>query len=462
MTRFLISTLVVSFAWSGIRADDPKSGATVFGLDKVHKLELALSAADWAAMQPKEPDRPFGGPPGGGPPGGRGGPPGPMPNEYPYVKGRFAYDGESLADVGVRFKGNSSYRFAGDGIKRPFHLDFNRYVEGAQFHGLKSLCLSNNAMDESHVREAVAYEVYRAAGVPAARTAFVELTLDVPGLFDRKLAGLYTAVEPVDKTFLKEHFDSGKGMLLKPERVHGIEYFGDDWKAYERYTPKDDPSKKEKARFIAFAKLVNRADDATFRKEIGDYLDVPGFLKFVAATAYLANMDSFLGPGHNVYIFLNPTTNRFHFLPWDLNQAFGTMFPFGAIDRQANLSILHPHAGRNVLIDRLLADSEVKAAYLAEWKKLASTAFATDKVLKLVADCSAVVKEAMVRDAAANRGGRRPMGPPPGPGGGRGMTLTEFVTARGKSVADQLAGKSTGYVPENSRPGPPGRGRGGE
>ena len=39
----------------------------------------------------------------------------------------------------------------------------------------------------------------RAAGVPAPRTAYAEVTLTVPGKFDREYLGLYTVIEQVDK-----------------------------------------------------------------------------------------------------------------------------------------------------------------------------------------------------------------------------------------------------------------------
>ena len=163
------------------------------------------------------------------------------------------------------------------------------------------------------------------------RTTFVELALQVPGRFDHQTLGLYTAVEPIDKTFLKRHFKNAKGLLLKPENLrNGLEYFGEEWKPYaEMYGAKSEPAEAEKKRLIAFAKLINRSDDAAFQKEIDNYLDIDNFLRFLATTAFLAHYDSFIGFGHNYLMYLNPETNKFHFLPWDLDHAFGGFFPFG-------------------------------------------------------------------------------------------------------------------------------------
>ena len=50
------------------------------------------------------------------------------------------------------------------------------------------------------------------------------------------------------------------------------------WDRYKKaYAPKRDATKDEAARLIAFARLVHKADDATFRKELGSYLDVDGW-----------------------------------------------------------------------------------------------------------------------------------------------------------------------------------------
>src|SRR5262249_1313389 len=153
--------------------------------------------------------------------------------------------------------------------------ELDHYDTDLRYHGLKSINLNAVAMDPTKAREALSYAVFRAAGVPAPRTAFAEVTLTVPGKYEREYLGLYTFVEQVDKTFLKARFKSSKGLLLKPERLRGLEYLGDDWERYKaQYRPKHEPSKKEARRVIAFAKLVNQADDTQFRKGIGSYLDV--------------------------------------------------------------------------------------------------------------------------------------------------------------------------------------------
>src|SRR5262249_39386277 len=154
------------------------------------------------------------------------------------------------------------------------------------FHGLTALQLHAMSMDPAKGREALAFSVFREAGVPAPRTAFAEVTLTVPGKYDKEYLGLYAVVENVDNPFLVDHFGTDKGLLMKPFQVRSVDYLGDSWERYKnQYRPQSEPTKEQSQRVIAFARLVNQASDADLKKEISSYLDVDGFLRFLAANA---------------------------------------------------------------------------------------------------------------------------------------------------------------------------------
>src|SRR4029077_5794454 len=96
--------------------------------------------------------------------------------------------------IGVRYAGDITYFASARGLKRPLKIEFNKFGV-LSFHGLTSLDLHAMPMDPAKGREVLAYSVFRAVGVPAPRTAFAELTLTVPGKFDKEYLGLYTVVE---------------------------------------------------------------------------------------------------------------------------------------------------------------------------------------------------------------------------------------------------------------------------
>ena len=51
--------------------------------------------------------------------------------------------------------------------------------------------------------------------------------------------------------------------------------------------------------------------------------DLDEFARFMAVTVWLSTMDSILGMGQNFYVYLDPKTHKFQFMPWDLDHSFG-------------------------------------------------------------------------------------------------------------------------------------------
>ncbi len=423
---------------------------------KVHEIVLTLTQVEWDSMAPAR----------------GGGGPGMMVGEFPEIQSTVKIDGKEYV-VGLRFKGNSSYMSSSRGFKRPFKIDLNQFVKDQSIDGLSKLNLNNNFSDRTQVRETLAYEFFRRMGIPTPRTALAKVTLKLEGT--EKVLGLYTLAEQLDTNFLKDHFGTREGMLLKPEGARGgITYAGDTWSRYERsYDPKGKPTPAEKERLIAFAKLVHQADDVTFKKEIGDFLDIDSFAKFLATTVVSSNGDSLLAMGHNFYIWRNPKTNKFHYLPWDLNMAFGG-FPIGD---PVKLSVKKPYSGEMKLLDRFLALPEGRAAYekaCREGTKVLTELNALHDSVAAAAKPIAALdpKEAMGFGPPGGPEGGRPGGGPGGfPGGGRpggpggqggfgGTTdLKTFFSQRATSVLAQLDGKEEGVVPQGGPFGGPGGGR---
>jgi hypothetical protein len=425
--------------------------ADVFGPDKLWPIHLKLDAKEYAALDPKggfgfgfffpkkdepkkeekkkDPDardthknKAFG-------------------IEFPWAKGDIELAGTLVKEVGIRYKGNSTYQMSTGGLKRPFKIDINHYHENQKLNGMGGFALGNGAADGTRIREALAFQVFRAAKVPAPRTAFVKLSLTVPDKHDNVYVGVYTLIEPVDKPFLQTHFANDKGMLLKPERIQGLPHFGDRWEMYkERYNPKREPTDAQKKRLIEFTKLVNQADDATFRKDIAKYLDIDAFLRFTAANSLIANLDSFFGLGHNYYLYLNPKTNKFAFIPWDVDLSFGGM-GFGSQSDQMDWSIAKPYMGSNKLTERVLAMKEHSDALRAHFKALAEGACSPETMRKSIAVLETTIKDAVAKEPAA-KGGAFGFGF--GFTGTKKQDLRDFVSKRAESVLAQLDGKKEG------------------
>ncbi len=462
VTALAYGALVLTWGAAGPGAARESPDDDVFALTTIHEFHLEFTAKEWERMQPVGGFR-FPGFPGG--PGAPARPeqppakPGEEPPEthrsafgmeFPYAHASLTAGGKTYKDLGARYKGNGSYMPSMGKLKRNLKLELDHYDEAQHFRGQKSLNLNSGAADPTRMHEALAYAVFRGAGVPTPRTALAEVTLTVAGKYDKEYLGLYTLVEQVDRTFLKDRFQTGKGLLLKPEGVRGLDYLGEDWERYRaRYKPKRDPSKQEARRLIDFARLVHRADDEQFRKEIGSYLDVEEFLRFFAANTLVANMDSFFTIGHNYYLYLHPETNKFLFLPWDLDLSFAGFPMMGSPDQQTDLSLTRPYAGEHKLADRLFAMKEVSERYEKIVRELAATCFAKEKLLADIDALDKATKEIVAREKRATEARKEGAGFGFGPGGmfARTPDVRTFVAKRTESVASQLAGKSKGFVP---------------
>jgi spore coat protein CotH len=438
----------------------------LFDSTDVFKVHITLSAMEFDAMQPS----------GGGGFPGFGPPPAPPKKpadgreihrnafnfDLPWAAGSVTINGTTFEKVGLRYKGNGTIMESMRTLKKSIKIDLDRHDKKLKYAGHQTINLHSGVADPSKARETLGYAAYRAAGVPAPRTALAEVTLTVPGKHDKEFLGLFTIVEQIDKAFLRRHYKTDKGLLLKPERLGGLNYLGDDWERYKTtYQPKRDATPAEQKRVIDFTRFVNQSSDGDFARDIASYLDIDAFLRFMAVTTLEASMDSFFTLGHNYYLYLHPPTNKFHFLPWDLDRSFANFGIFGTPEQLLDLSIMKP-AAQNRLADRLLAMPEMAARYRQIVKEIAATTFTKERLLKELDAIETATKEIRAREskaaAARNDDGGGGFGfNAPGEGlFGPVPDMRKFAEKRTESVAAQLAGKSKGYEPQPFGFGPPG------
>ncbi len=370
--------------------------------------------------------------------------------EFKQVHAAMEIQGISFDDIGIRYKGNGTFMDARGSIKRSLKAEFNQFVKGRKLAGLAKLNFHNNVADPSAMNEALSYQLYRAAGVPAPRTGYARVYVTVPAKYDRKYFGLYALVENVDVHFARDRFGNDKGALFKPVTPSLFADLGDEWPDYQQvYDPKTELDSGQQRRVIEFAALVTHADDGEFAARIADYLDLDQFARYMAVTVYLSTMDGILLTGQNYYLYLHPRTGRFQFIPWDLDHSFGQIF--GEPWQLANLSIDKPWAGPNRFLERVFKVEAFQKAYRARLEEFSRTIFKPDRFHRQVDEIAAAIRPAIEVESQekATQFNRLALG---GPIKGRGglfapkpvRSIKGFVDARTPSVLEQLAGKSLG------------------
>ncbi|MFC1592257.1 CotH kinase family protein, partial [Thermodesulfobacteriota bacterium] len=279
-------------------------------------------------------------------------------------------------NVGIRFRGNASLKFAWQlgSLKLPFKFDFDEFedrhpqIRNQRFYGFKELALVNNFGDPSFVREKLAYDLYRDAGVPAPRSAFYRVYVDSgegPVYF-----GLYTMVEVPDEPLLEAQFGGDGGNLYKPDG-YGAYWMQFQESAFEKKSNQDEADFSDVQAAIA-ALHADRGDPARWREGLEAVFNVNGFLRWLAVNTVIQNWDTYGSMSHNYYLYNDPKDGRLHWFPWDNTVAFNSRG--GLLDPLA----LDFHEVRDdwPLIRFMIDDPVYRQTYLACVNEAAAGVFA--------------------------------------------------------------------------------------
>jgi hypothetical protein len=323
------------------------------------------------------PDMGPGGRPGGGPVGGVG----PAPDEENpiWVPCTVEFEGLTWRYVGIRYKGQSTLRSTWSmGIgKLPFRLDFDEFedrypeIDNQRFFGFKKLSLANNSHDPSLLREKVAHDIFREAGVPAPRTAFYRVYVDFgegPTYF-----GLYTMTEVPDDPMLEAQFGNDGGNLYKPTGP-GATWVSFDEESFEKESNEDEEDWSDVEAAVA-ALHADGSDPAEWGAGLEAVFNVDGFLRWLAVNTVIQNWDTYGNMAQNYYLYGDPADEgRLHWIPWDNNEALKSGNE-GSLHRALSLE-LSEVGDRWPLIRYLMDDPVYRAIYVAYVQEAIEGAFA--------------------------------------------------------------------------------------
>jgi DNA-directed RNA polymerase specialized sigma24 family protein len=376
--------------------------------------------------------------------------------DFDWTHADFELGGVAFTNVGSRFKGNGTWLGSLYGSKRAFKVDLNKFAPGQKLGGIDELTFNNLIADQSGMSDALGYEFFRDTGVPAPRTAYAWLTVSVDGRWDRKPLGLYVMVEPVDAEFAADRFNSKKAPVFKPVTYQLFEHLGDDWSAYAAiYDLKTKATAEQQRRVIEFARLVTFASEVEFAGRVGDFLDLDAFARFLAGIVMLSSYDGILSDGQNFYVYLDPRSNKFGFIPWDLDLAWGSFFLLGTTKERERASIWHPWVGQNRFLERVMAVEEFRRIYRAHLEDFSTRLFVPGRLHQRIDEIAAVIRSPIAAesdfrlDKFEQAVGTRPVKPARGDSMGADRPahqLKRFIEERAISVRQQLDGKSKGMI----------------
>lgn len=341
---------------------------TFYDLNTVQKIEITFAQSNWDQLLDNE-----------------------KASTENYIMAQsVTINGQVFDSVGVKYKGNSTYR--ANQTKNPFHIELDTYKDHI-YETYTDIKLSNVANDPSFLREVLSYQILRQyMDAPLSNYANVYV--------NGTLIGLYSNSEAVSKKFVKSRFGSKKNTFVKCNPPAGagpgssdypnLVYLGtDSSKYYASYELKSTGGWNE---------LINLTDTlSNSLSSIEDILDVDRALWMLAFNNVLVNLDSYSGEfAQNYYLYRND--NQL-FLPvvWDLNESFGrfSMTGSGSLNSttaKSNMThLLHQNDASYPLIKQLLSVPMYKRMYLAHIKTMLEENFDNKTYITTAEDLQKVI-----------------------------------------------------------------------
>lgn len=289
-----------------------------------------------------------------------------------WVKSTVKFNGKEWKNVGFRLKGNSSLSGAwGSGIyKLPFKLEFDQFedeipsVKDQRFYGFKEFSMSPGYSDNSLMRDKIVNDLFRDAGIHAAKAAFYKIYVDFgEGL---KYCGVYTMIEVIDDSMVKSQFGEKSGNIYKPES----NFAKFTQTLFEKKSNESLADYSDVQEVIAALNATNRTTNpALWRANLEKSFDVNHFLKYLAINNTIVNWDTYGAMAHNYYLYTPLKTGRVTWIPWDFNLSMPETTTIGAGNTQMGgmrgVSLEMTEVSINWPLIRYLADD---ATYLSKYK----------------------------------------------------------------------------------------------
>jgi len=319
-------------------------------------------------------------------------------------------EGVRYRQVGVRYKGNSSYNSVSKKGKEklPFNIKIDHVLDDQTLPGGDTrLKLSNVFRDPSFLREVMAYEI---AGeyMPAPRANFAKVYIN------DDYYGLYNSTESIDERFLERYFGYGEGVLFKCDPEYGagrpahcpkveeratLRYLGADPACYHGlYELKSDTGWNQ---LVELTRTLHEQPDSIER-----ILDVDQALWMLAFDNCIVNLDSYLGEFcHNYYLYRD-TFGQFHPLICDMNLAFGGFRLDGLGNRldlqgmqELSMFLHYKHNNEDrPLITHLLRNDLFRKVYVAHLRTLLEEVFLSGQFEKRVREVHEKLKPLVAED----------------------------------------------------------------
>ena len=301
------------------------------------------------------------------------------------IKGDMTVDGVTYPDVGVRFKGNTSYTRPTT-QKKSFNISLNSFVPGQDLMGYSTLNFNNAFMDPTFMREVLFSKVCRDY-TSAAKGNFVHL------IINNENWGVYANIQQLNRDFLEEWYATDTGDRFKvPSAMRNpgkasLNWLGTNSTSYFQWYELKSADPAGYDRLVDLCNTLNNTPSGPgYLDAIESILNLDRALWTLALENAFMDSDGYVHKGSDYALYRDDIHGRWNFLQRDANEAFGSFGwnswgTNGAVNLHPNYDITNTDLP---VMNLLLNIPEVWERYLAHFQTILDEWIVSAKVTPIV------------------------------------------------------------------------------
>lgn len=292
-----------------------------------------------------------------------------------YVPATLTIDGQAYA-AEARNRGASTRYLS----KPNFKI---RLKDNAQYQGRNGFKLNSEVVDETMIKEKLAYDMFNESDSLAPNASYIHLS------WAGRYMGVYTEIQEVDKLFFVDNGISDEGNLYRmgTGMLNVLSSDGQYKEIYEKKTNESDPA--------GYSDIIDLTEDlgGTAEHLFAGWFDQQfasdEYIDFLAVNALVANYDMIDG---NQYMYHDTSLDKWHHIPWDYNNGTltDTSLPLTTMTVYGS-GMENPWWFNS--ITRVMTNTDLRTQLLARMEELISGVLSSEKIVEL---CEAAVQSAVV------------------------------------------------------------------